>query len=74
MFAIVLLSNGLLLGFGCPREVQTPQRGDSTPCDRVEQCNGGRACGVPALFSCVDGLCETEASLVVPCPLEPDGG
>lgn len=67
-----LAASLLILGSaGCPREVQEPEPGEATPCDTLADCNGGRACGSVPLRACVDGLCEEQPSLVIPCL---DGG
>lgn len=56
---------------GCPRDVQEPEPGEATPCEQLADCNGGPTCGSFPLRACVDGLCEAEPSLVIPCV---DGG
>jgi len=52
---------------GCPRDVQEPEPGEARPCERLEDCNGGRSCSEAPMRSCVDELCEAEPSLVLPC-------
>lgn len=62
---VALLGLGLL---GCPRQPDAPEPGMGTPCEALEDCNPGVACGLLTL--CVDGFCEDEPSLVRPCPGE----
>lgn len=59
---------------GCPRDVQEPEPGEAQPCEALEDCNAGLRCGGSPLRACVDGLCESSPSLVVPCVRGRDAG
>jgi len=61
----MLIALALAALSGCPRDVQAPPPEDAFPCVAIEDCNAS-TCG--ELRACVDGLCEAEPSLVVPCP------
>ena len=58
----------MLLLVGCPRgDVQPPPPTTDEVCESRAECNDGTAlCG--RLRACVDGFCEAEASVLVPCP------
>ena len=62
---VLALGLGLLLS-GCPRQPTAPDPGMGTPCESMDECNEGEACGLLRL--CVDNFCEAEPTLVRPCP------
>lgn len=65
LLSVLVLSAGVALVSGCPRQPDAPDPLSGTPCAQLSECNPGRACG--ALRLCVDGYCEAEASLLRPC-------
>jgi hypothetical protein len=67
MLRLILLASVGLVVEGCPRSAQDPEPGDAPPCMTLSDCNEGRVCGGEPLYACVDGLCEMEPSLVLPC-------
>lgn len=67
LVAVALAGPALLLG-GCPSDTARPDPPPSTPCVTMADCAGdaGASCGL--LRACVDGYCEADPSLHVPCP------
>ncbi len=59
---------GLLLALsGCAEDLRVPEAPEGRACSTYVDCapNTGPLCG--ALNACVDGVCETEASLFLAC-------
>lgn len=65
--SIALLMTGALLIVGCPPDLQPPTPDGGRACVGDEDCNPpGTTCG--ERFLCVQELCESTPSVVVPCP------
>lgn len=62
-----LLALLLLLVVGCPRDVASPPLPEGELCVFDEECNRSD-CG--AWRVCLEGVCETEPSRVIPCTPE----